>query len=74
MGHSRPLFVYFCPFRITISIIQIVKSLDGVHGIQTHSRRMVGADKNHRAMAAAHDTFLISNIIFSKLKMTTLAG
>ena len=39
MGQSRPLFVYFRPFLITISIIQIVKSLDGVR-------------KNHWAMAA----------------------
>ena len=45
MGQSRPLFVYFRPFRITISIIQIEKSLDGVLGIQTHGCRMVGTDK-----------------------------
>ena len=38
------VFVYFCPFLITISIIQIEKSLDGVHGIQTHGRLMVGSD------------------------------
>ena len=42
MGHSRPLFVYFWPFLITI--IQIVKSVDGVLGIQTCSCMMVGAD------------------------------
>ena len=30
MGRSRPLFVYFRPFLITISIIQIEKSIDGV--------------------------------------------
>ena len=45
MGQSRPLFVYFRPFHITISIIQIEKSLDGVLGIQTCGRRMVGADE-----------------------------
>ena len=39
-----PLFVYFWPFLITISIIQIVKSVDGVLGIQTCSCMMVGAD------------------------------
>ena len=45
MGQSRPLFVYFCSFLITISIIQIEKSIDGVLGIRTWDRRMVGADK-----------------------------
>ena len=45
MGQSRPLFVYFRYFLITISIIQIEKSVDGVLGIQTLGRRMVGADK-----------------------------
>ena len=45
MGQSRPLFVYFRPFHITISIIQIEKSLDGVIGIQTWCHKMVGADK-----------------------------
>ena len=44
MGKSRPLFVYFSPFLITISMIQIEKSLDGVLGIQTRGHRMVGAD------------------------------
>ena len=45
MGQSLPLFVYFCYFLITISIIQIEKSVDGVLGIQTWGLRMVGADK-----------------------------
>ena len=53
MGQSRPLFVYFCPFLITISILQIEKSIDGVLGIRTCSCMMVGADGNHGAMAAA---------------------
>ena len=44
MGQSRPLFVYFCPFHITIQL-QIEESIDGVLGIQTRGRRMVGADK-----------------------------
>ena len=43
MGQSRPLFVYFCSF-LTISI-QIEKSVDGVLGIRTGGRRMVGADE-----------------------------
>ena len=41
----RPLFVYFCSFPITISIIQIEKSIVGVLGIRTRGCRMVGADK-----------------------------
>ena len=45
MGQSRPLFVYFRSFLITISIIQIEKSIDGVLGIQTRGCRMVGADE-----------------------------
>ena len=45
MGQSRPLFVYFRPFLITISIIQIEKSVDGVLGIRTQGRRMVGTDE-----------------------------
>ena len=45
MGQSRPLFVYFCYFLITISITQIEKSVDGVLGIRTWGRRMVGADE-----------------------------
>ena len=43
MDQFRPLFVYFCPFLITISKIQIDKSLDGVLGIGTCGRKMVGA-------------------------------
>ena len=42
MYQSRPLFVYFRPFLITISIIQIEKSIDDVLGIRTCGRRMVG--------------------------------
>ena len=45
MDQSRPLFVYFRYFLNTISIIQIEKSIDGVLGIQTQCRRMVGADE-----------------------------
>ena len=45
MGQSRPLFVYFHNFLDTFSIIQIEKSVDGVLGIQTRGRRMVGADE-----------------------------
>ena len=45
MGQSRPLFVYFHSFLITISIIQIENSADGVLGIWTQDHRMVGADE-----------------------------
>ena len=45
MGQSWPLFVYFCYFLDTISIIEIEKSVDGVLGIQTRGRRMVGIDE-----------------------------
>ena len=41
--------VYFRPFLITISVIQInllEKSIDGVLGIQTRGRRMIGANEN----------------------------
>ena len=44
MGQFRPLVVYFHSFLVTISI-QIEKSVDGVLGIQTRDRRMVGADE-----------------------------
>ena len=43
MVQSRPLFVYFRSFLI--SIIQIEKSIDGVLGIRTWGHRMVGEDK-----------------------------
>ena len=42
MSQPRPLFVYFHPFLITISIIQIEESVNGVLGIQTWDRMMVG--------------------------------
>ena len=45
MGQSRPLFVYFHYFLDTISTIHIEKSIDGVLGIRTQCRRMVGADE-----------------------------
>ena len=37
-------FVYFCPFLITISRVQIEKSIDSVLGIRTRGRRMMGVD------------------------------
>ena len=44
MGLSRPLFVYFRSFLVTIPI-QIEKSVDGVLGIQTWGRRMERTDE-----------------------------
>ena len=46
MRQTRPLFVYFCPFQITMTnIVQSLtiygKSADGVHGIRTQDRRIV---------------------------------
>ena len=46
MGQSRPLCVYFRPFLMTISIIDIEKSVDVVLVIQTRGRRIVGTDKS----------------------------
>ena len=45
MGQSQSLFAYFRLFLVTISIIHIAKSVDGVLGIQTRGCRMGGADK-----------------------------
>ena len=45
MGQSRSLFVYFGSVLIIISVIQIEKSKDGVLGIWTWGRKMVGADE-----------------------------
>ena len=48
MGQTRPLFVYFRPFlNAMTNIVQNLayKCVDGVHGIETRVRRMVGSDK-----------------------------
>ena len=64
MGQSRPLFVYFCSFLITISI-QIEKNVDCVLGIRTQGRRMVGADETKElwrppsTVSLHHHLFLI---------------
>ena len=44
MSQSRPLIVYFRPFLNAITI-KNWKSIDGVLGIQTWGRRMVGTDE-----------------------------
>ena len=43
-GNPGLLFVYFCPFLITFSIIQIEKSIDRVLGIRTYGCMMVDTD------------------------------
>ena len=45
MSQSLCFLFYFRPFLISTSIIQIEKSADGVLGIWTQCRKMVGADK-----------------------------
>ena len=47
MAKPGLFFVYFRPFliQITISTIQIEKSIDGVLAIRTRGRRMVGTDE-----------------------------
>ena len=52
MGKTRPFFVYFRPFLITISIIQIENSIDVVLGMRTrgHNGRR---RRYHGGMAAA---------------------
>ena len=63
MGQSRPLFVYFCHFLDTISIIQIEKSVDGVLGIQTRGRRMVGADETMEVWRPPNYLDVISTVV-----------
>ena len=52
-GPIPAFFVYFISFLVTISIIQIDKSVEGVRGIRTRVGRY---RKNHRAMAAPLST------------------
>ena len=66
MGQSRPLLVYFRSFLITISI-QIEKSIDGVLGIQTRGRRMVGTDETTELWRPPRSTFALPK--FGLLKM-----
>ena len=58
-GPIQASFVYFHPFLITISIIQIEKSFDGVLGIRTHSRRMEGADETTELWGPPQDKILV---------------
>ena len=60
MGQFRPLYVYFRYCLDTISIIQIEKSRDGVLGIRTLGRRMVGADETTELWRPPKKEFLVN--------------
>ena len=62
--------VYFRPFLITISIIQIEKSIDGVLGVQTHGRMMVGA-LDYKELWRPPTTKKICPMIFAKIDLWT---
>ena len=53
-------FCYFRLFLITILIIQIEKSNDGVLGIGTHSRMMVGTDNTPELWLPPFHRLLVS--------------
>ena len=61
MGRSRPLFVYFPSFLVTISM-QIEKSIDGVLEIRTRCCRMVGADKTTE-LWRPHISYILSPLL-----------
>ena len=46
MGKSQPLFVDFRHFNISQFKYKLIKSKDGVLGIQTRGIRMEGADES----------------------------
>ena len=59
------LFVYFCYFLDTISIIQIEKSVDDVLGIHTQGPQDGRRRRNHGAMMATkRGKILVSFLIF----------
>ena len=60
MGQFRPLYDYFRYCLDTISIIQIEKSRDGVLGIRTLGRRMVGADETTELWRPPKKEFLVN--------------
>ena len=74
MSQSRPLFVYCCPFLITISIIQIEKSLDGVLGIQTRECRMVGSDETTEQWQPLYINCLLQRVHWTDLAFPSCSG
>ena len=74
-------FVYICPFliptSITISIIQIEKSVDGVLGIRILGHRMVGADETMellRPLLFLRICLITKSISIEKNQLATLNG
>ena len=61
MGRSRSFFVYFRPFHNT-NQLQIEKSIDGVLGIRTQGRRMVGSDETMELWQPPIDVAMNSDI------------
>ena len=74
LGQSRPLFVYFRHFLDTFSIIQIEKSIDGVLGIQTWGRRMVGADNTTELWRPPKWVFITLHITKQRFFITNTEG
>ena len=74
MGQSWPLFVYFHYFLITISIIQIEKSVDGVLGIRTRGRRMVGADETTELWRPPNLYIFIQSTVYRKYVVLRVAN
>ena len=73
MGQSRPLFVCFRSFLVTISI-QIEKSVDAVCGIWTWGSRRVGADKTTALWRPLNADFFTSLLNSFELKSQQLFG
>ena len=78
MGWTRPLFVYFGPFlntmtNITQNLTINGRSIDGVHGIRTRDRTMVGADEPTELTRPTALTLLfITDYLFMKWAIPTL--
>ena len=68
MDQSRSLFVYFCHFLDTISIMQIEKSIDGVLGIWTQGHRMVGADETTELWRPPYLLFALQHSLFKMVQ------
>ena len=62
--YSGLFLFYICPFLFTISIIQIEKSVDGLHGIQTHGHILVGADDTTVLWQQHAILYFIWNVLF----------
>ena len=64
---SPGLFFYFRSFLVTISILQIEKSIDGVLGIRTRGRRVVGADETTELWRPPTRSKVIFDISFTNV-------